>query len=102
MVKAPPQLFVLCRSAFFELKYGADTLEDAFELAVNKASPATRSAVKAYLTHVAEGEIDIEDLTRTWSQAASEAGWIFEGDARAAALALRLPLAKVRHVKRHG
>ena len=53
-VKAPPELLDLCRSVFFALSYDEQTIEAAMERAVREASTPTRSAVKRYLTHVAE------------------------------------------------
>lgn len=101
-VEAPPQLLDLCRSIFFALRYEAETFEEALDLAARNAGGKTRSAVKAYLTHVADGEHAAEDLVRIWSRAARTAGWIFEGDARSASLALRTALSRMPHEKRHG
>lgn len=101
-MKAPPELLDLCRSIFFELSYEAETFETALEQAVKRSGTKTRSAVKTYLTHVAEGDYDAEELSRVWWRAARDAGWMIEGDAHALSLELRAALARLPHEKRHG
>jgi len=105
-VKAPPELLDLCRSVFFALSYDEQTIEAAMERAVREASTPTRSAVKRYLTHVAEHRHDAEDPDRTWHSAARDAQWIIEGELRPLTLELRAALAKStarqRKDKRHG
>jgi hypothetical protein len=103
---APPELLDLCRSIFFALRYGEETVEAAIELAVREAKTPTRSAVKRYLTHVAEGRHNAEDLDCAWRSAAGDAQWILEGELRRLTLELRAALAKSaprqRKDNRHG
>jgi hypothetical protein len=98
----PAELFSLCQSIFFELSYEAETFEVALEQAAQRSAPKTRSAVKAYLTHVAEGDYDAEELSRVWTRAARDAGWIIDGDAREASLELMAALGRVPTKRRHG
>jgi hypothetical protein len=105
-VKAPPELLGLCRSVFFALSYDEETIEAAIERAVREAKTPTRSAVKRYLTHVAEDQHDAEDLDRTWHSAARDAQWTLNGELRQLTLELRAALAKSparqRRDRRHG
>jgi hypothetical protein len=105
-VKAPPELLGLCRSVFFALSYDEETIEAAIERAVREAKTPTRAAVKRYLTDVAEGLHDAEDLDFAWRSAARDAQWIIEGELRQLTLELRAALAKSparqRRDKRHG
>ena len=78
----------------------------AIERAVREAKTPTRSAVKRYLTHVAEHQHDAEDLDRAWRSAARDAQWILDGELKQLTLELRAAFAKSparqRRDKRHG
>lgn len=105
-VKAPPELLDLCRAVFFVLRYEEAAIEAAMERAARESSARTRSAVRSYLTHVAEGEHDAGDLDRAWHSAARDAQWILEGDLGQLSQELRRALAKrvprQRRDRRHG